>query len=360
MNKGGQLNNFYTELIQIIKRPAVLLYFFLALVLVASTHIFALTIHKRIEAMMSDSNGYYTEEISRHSDAIVAISNLLAVKIPVDGMYGQKNEIFTLYDRRILFGAFILSIILLYILYAMRHVFKSLHVRAHFKSIHKHMPCIVFFVSKHKISAKFYNGSIVLQVQKFIGENKTTKEIVLSLPEKIDCANDIKAFCNTKEVLEAGSNWEMVIRGIIPHWDGLKRIYLISSENITNQTIKNSKNAADDGSKNEANELKKLLDWIFMKGKRHVDIILPSPVDYEQIDEISNTLAFVLDDAVKAGFKHSDVLIDVTGGQKPTSIAGAAYTFSSRIAIQYVQTGRNKEAMTYDIVFHDRMPEPSH
>ena len=44
--------------------------------------------------------------------------------------------------------------------------------------------------------------------------------------------------------------------------------------------------------------------------------------------------------------------VDITGGQKPASIAGAIATLDNRVTIQYVQTGGAKQAHTYDLVFY--------
>jgi hypothetical protein len=39
---------------------------------------------------------------------------------------------------------------------------------------------------------------------------------------------------------------------------------------------------------------------------------------------------------------ENEIIIDVTGGLKPTSIAGAAMTLSRNVTFQYVHTGTGK------------------
>jgi hypothetical protein len=46
-----------------------------------------------------------------------------------------------------------------------------------------------------------------------------------------------------------------------------------------------------------------------------------------------------------------DIIIDVTGGFKTTSIAGASITFNSQVTFQYVQTLPPNEVYAYDVVY---------
>ena len=43
------------------------------------------------------------------------------------------------------------------------------------------------------------------------------------------------------------------------------------------------------------------------------------------------------------------VLVDVTGGQKVTSIAGAVLTLNNELRFQYVQTNRPYHTLPYDL-----------
>jgi hypothetical protein len=53
--------------------------------------------------------------------------------------------------------------------------------------------------------------------------------------------------------------------------------------------------------------------------------------------------------------REQDIMIDVTGGYKPTSIAGAVMTLTSNVTFQYVHTGRGN-VREYDLL-HRGPPE---
>jgi hypothetical protein len=63
----------------------------------------------------------------------------------------------------------------------------------------------------------------------------------------------------------------------------------------------------------------------------------------------------------KRGFESSRIAIDVTGGQKTASIAGAVLTLNRSTVVQYVQTEAREEieAYIYDLRL-DSPPEFGH
>lgn len=54
----------------------------------------------------------------------------------------------------------------------------------------------------------------------------------------------------------------------------------------------------------------------------------------------------------RRGINDKDIVIDITGGQKPNSVVGAVVTFNRRIKAQYVQTEGDNAIIQYDVV-HD-------
>jgi hypothetical protein len=65
-------------------------------------------------------------------------------------------------------------------------------------------------------------------------------------------------------------------------------------------------------------------------------------------------IGVALEKLIQAGFNEQDIVIDITGGQKTTSIAGAVVTFNSQVTFQYVQTDDPYDVLIYDVVV--RMP----
>lgn len=53
---------------------------------------------------------------------------------------------------------------------------------------------------------------------------------------------------------------------------------------------------------------------------------------------------------VEEKISEEDIIIDVTGGQKTTSIAGALVTLNSQVTFQYVQTNEPYNVVAYDVV----------
>lgn len=71
---------------------------------------------------------------------------------------------------------------------------------------------------------------------------------------------------------------------------------------------------------------------------------------FEEYDELYDGLTQMMDVLVKEGVREREVVVDVTGGQKPNSIVGALLTVNRRTQFQYVQTGNTNEVIAYDLV----------
>ena len=74
-------------------------------------------------------------------------------------------------------------------------------------------------------------------------------------------------------------------------------------------------------------------------------------LDFEDIDNVYHALDEIINRVTKdkGVFTDKDIIVDFTGGQKPTSVALALYTLQRNIVCQYVQTGGDKEVLQYDM-----------
>jgi len=78
--------------------------------------------------------------------------------------------------------------------------------------------------------------------------------------------------------------------------------------------------------------------------------------DFEDYDRLSSGLNYVLR-ALREQNNHQkkvrdkDIMIDITGGQKPTSVAAAAITFNRKVKMQYVQTNKPWNVVSYDVIY---------
>jgi hypothetical protein len=114
---------------------------------------------------------------------------------------------------------------------------------------------------------------------------------------------------------------------------GLRRIELVCSE----QTL-----AA-------ANDIRKLLAHLGL-GRIEVESNMVA-LDTESVSKVYDYLDQVVSKLTSKQIPQSAIVIDVTGGQKPYSIAAAAITLHNRLRFSYVSTTDNKvmvRNMQYD------------
>ena len=87
----------------------------------------------------------------------------------------------------------------------------------------------------------------------------------------------------------------------------------------------------------------------------NIDTGIHEGYDFESFDQLAGALASALALLRQRGFRERDIVVDITGGQKPTSVAAAAVTFNREVETQYVQTAPPKHVIGYDLVFaHER------
>lgn len=79
-------------------------------------------------------------------------------------------------------------------------------------------------------------------------------------------------------------------------------------------------------------------------------------VDFENFDELCQTLDGLLRHFGRAGIAEEDLAIDITGGQKPTTAVAALCTCNSLAVAQYVQTNDPWTPRQYDIVLEWEAP----
>jgi hypothetical protein len=187
------------------------------------------------------------------------------------------------------------------------------------------------------------------------------------IPDKLELlfrniAEDLEIMKKAKEPEEnrVQWNWEMPLRAINHHLGMLETITLICSEKSLDQAhlflnicrkykaIKNVHFYLLLQKKCRA----KYLDTAFTD---HVNDFKSDEfsqfdgLDFESFDELTNAFVYLLK---LRRFKSAeeDIMIDITGGQKPTSIVGAAITFNKKIKAQYIQTGGEHRALSYDVI----------
>lgn len=140
-----------------------------------------------------------------------------------------------------------------------------------------------------------------------------------------------------------GTAWRMPIEAIAHHLPRLQRVIIISS-------------SGKHGSHCQYQQFKQLCGRLFSDGPRiddlaELDSSWTAGIDFNDVER----LTAATDDAHRlleqSGLRQHDILIDVTGGQKTNSIAGAAVALAEGRAIQYVSHQRDTDS--YKVVVYD-------
>jgi hypothetical protein len=155
--------------------------------------------------------------------------------------------------------------------------------------------------------------------------------------EKVILTGDLAKDVNVLNTLPRPWNWQQLLRAIKPHVATLKRVYLLGSKDEKGR-----------GSHHELGSCKKLLQRYL-----HAEIILEEEwVDFEDFRAVVALLDKVIKTEKKKQTADKEIVIDVTGGQKTASIAGASVTLNSDAVFQYVQTaGDPPKVYEYDVIY---------
>jgi hypothetical protein len=148
------------------------------------------------------------------------------------------------------------------------------------------------------------------------GEAREIVATSLSIPVTGDLARDIEAL--------QGTNWpwQQMLRALQPHHRHLRFVYLIGSDE-THSCLPRAKALVH-----------AYLPQLPVERIRCHE--QPAPFDEVQLmmREYADAIAFLK----RQGMRESHITIDVTGGFKSTSVAGAMMTVSTNVVFQYVHT----------------------
>lgn len=127
-------------------------------------------------------------------------------------------------------------------------------------------------------------------------------------------------------------NWQQLLRAVAPHVESVERIHLVGS--------------GGEGSFQELGICEAILRQYLPRAK----FTRTEVKDFEDFAGFIESVGRIMEAEVKGGLKETDVIVDVTGGQKTASIAAAMVTLDKRVRFQYVQTTSPYEVYTYDVV----------
>ncbi len=146
-------------------------------------------------------------------------------------------------------------------------------------------------------------------------------------------------------------NWQQLLRGLLPHIKSLEIAYLIGSKDTCDDSGKLIKK----GSHNDINNAHLIISKYFPE-IREIKM-LEKQIDFEDFDELIKYINKSIIYIKNTGIDEKDIIIDVTGGMKTTSIAGAVVTMNKKVKFQYVQTFVPFKTIAYDVKTVPEIPQ---
>lgn len=143
------------------------------------------------------------------------------------------------------------------------------------------------------------------------------------------------------EKLFEGSEWEMPMVAIRHHLPRLKFLYVFTSP-------------GESGTSMLMPLFKKTIERLFPS--LEVIELKMGGIDFEDVKEVFNAIKEFYKNVKQKGFTEEHTIVDITGGQKTNSIAGAIATLAKDRKFQYVST-KDKRVLSYDVGYFEEERE---
>lgn len=178
------------------------------------------------------------------------------------------------------------------------------------------------------------------------------------IPDRLSLSQDINKDLQTIKDLKQDNEplrwtWEMPLRALHHHVNTLRTLTLICSKESISQVNFFVEICKQYRIKN--------LEKIFLLARKDgrpvlVDLFSINNLsalqgfDFQSFDELSQAIWYFIQAFKKKRYPEHQIMIDITGGQKPSSIVGASMTFNRAIKAQYVSTNEPWNVLSYDIM----------
>ncbi|GAX62156.1 hypothetical protein SCALIN_C28_0360 [Candidatus Scalindua japonica] len=184
------------------------------------------------------------------------------------------------------------------------------------------------------------------------------------VPDNLQLSQNIDKDLEKIEKLKKGAlplrwAWEMPLRAIQHHQKKLKTLTLVCSK----ESISQVNLFAKIFERYRFNNLDKIYLLAQKQGKpllvdmfSEKDIADLNGFNFQSFDELSQAMWFLMRKFRKYKYSESQIMIDITSGQKPTSIVGASMTFNRVIKAQYVSTNQPWDVLSYDVLLTSSEP----
>ena len=143
-------------------------------------------------------------------------------------------------------------------------------------------------------------------------------------------------------------SWRMPIEAIAYHLDQLDRVVILPSSDAPGR---------EDGTFRELDRFRETVRWLVGPAKsfplvssRELGLPEDKGVDFENARDLVDALNRAFFWLYEQGLEDHEILVDITGGQKIPTVAGAAVALGERRQFQYLST-RVYKVRAYDITY---------
>jgi hypothetical protein len=233
-------------------------------------------------------------------------------------------------------GSLGLFLLLSLLAYWTRHTFQGVRSIAHHASAEQPKTSLVFCVSAQAIQlVPQPDGRLLLSWKDRDGHEKQLVLLRQSISDDI------------KELDKLGFNWpwQQLLRGLEDHFAAVRHVHLIGSQ---------GQHPGGAGSHAQLRDCREFLAAYFRHRSKHerVSFTIDHPAqDFENFTQLADLFDRIIRHEREAKVPDRDIAIDITGGPKPISVAGAMATLNNDVAVQYVQTNPPKKAFLYALLY---------
>ncbi len=160
------------------------------------------------------------------------------------------------------------------------------------------------------------------------------------------------------KIMDPGTHesWRMPVEGIAVHYPQIDRVIVFTSSDYLKDPVKRE---IDEGSHRQYPDFRQLLYRLFEGTGRSLTITdvhefldaredLNHGLDFEDARGLVETLVEVYRRLHQVGYRNNEIMVDVTGGPKVTTVAGAAVVLGKDQVFQYIST-RDHTPHAYDV-----------
>ena len=162
------------------------------------------------------------------------------------------------------------------------------------------------------------------------------------------------------KIMDPGTHesWRMPVEGMAIHYPNIERVIVFTSSDYVKDPVKKE---IDEGSYRQYPQFKQLVEKLFEGTGREVKVTdlcrffkgrkeFENGVDFEDARILVGALVAVYRKLHEEKYQNKEIMVDVTGGPKVTTVAGAAIVLGKDQVFQYIST-RDHTPRAFDVTY---------